>query len=93
MADAKKCDRCGKYYIMNKQDFKGCSLRHQTSNSLSIFLDLCDDCIRKLWYFMHNQVEVDDVIALYNQTKEDDECSDVTSTLDTTKMNGHSTSL
>jgi hypothetical protein len=23
MADAKKCDRCGKYYITNEQEFKG----------------------------------------------------------------------
>lgn len=47
MADAKKCDRCGKYYITNEQEFKGCNLRGRRSNSPSIFFDLCrmlEDC-------------------------------------------------
>lgn len=93
MADAKKCDRCGKYYITNKQEFKGCSLRHQKYNTQSIYFDLCDECVEKLWSFLNCPVETDEAIYRYNQRKEDGKSSDDTSTLDTVKMNGRSTSL
>lgn len=92
MADAKICDRCGKFYVMNEQEFKGCSLRYQRSNSPSILLDLCDECVGRLWNFLNYPIETDKAVDHYNQTKEDDKCSDDTSTLDTTKMSGESSS-
>lgn len=59
MADAKKCDRCGKYYITNEQEFKGCSLKGRRSNSPSIFFDLCDECAGRLWNFLNYPIETD----------------------------------
>ena len=92
MADAKKCDRCGKYYITNEQEFKGCSLKGRRSNSPSIFFDLCDECAGRLWNFLNYPIETDKAVDHYNQSKEDDKRSDDTSTLDTTKMSGESSS-
>lgn len=92
MADAKKCDRCGKYYITNEQEFKGCSLKGRRSNSPSIFFDLCDECAGRLWNFLNYPIEKDKAVDHYNQSKEDDKRSDDTSTLDTTKMSGESSS-
>ena len=93
MADAKKCDRCGKFYVMNRQEFTGCNISHQKYGTQSIYFDLCDECVRKLLNFFDHSVETDDAIAHYNQTKEDGKSSDDTSILDTIKMNGRSTSL
>lgn len=90
MADAKRCDRCGKFYIINKQKFGGCSLKHRTQ---TMHFDLCDECVSKLWTFLNYPTEIDDMIVRYNQTKEDGKSSDDTSTLDTVKMNERSTSL
>lgn len=92
MADAKKCDRCGKFYITNEQEFKGCSLKGRRSNSPSIFFDLCDECAGRLWNFLNYPIETDKAVDHYNQSKEDDKRSDDTSTLDTTKMSGESSS-
>lgn len=85
MADAKKCDRCGKYYITNEQEFKGCSLKGRRSNSPSIFFDLCDECAGRLWNFLNYSIETDKAVDHYNQSKEDDKRSDDTSTLDMKK--------
>jgi hypothetical protein len=85
MADAKKCDRCGKYYITNEQEFKGCSLKGRRSNSPSIFFDLCDECAGRLWNFLNYPIETDKAVDHYNQSKEDDKRSDDTSTLDMKK--------
>lgn len=94
MANAKKCDRCGKFYVKNRQEFAGCMLKHcNLMASSNIHFDLCDECIGKLWTFLNFPVEIDDAIDRYNQTKEDGKSSDDTSTLDTVKMNGRSTSL
>lgn len=93
MAAAKKCDRCDKFYVYNKQGFKGCNIRHRTDTTQSIYFDLCDECVAKLWVFLNYPVEIDNAIDHYNQTKEDGKSSDDTSTLDTVKMNGRSTSL
>ncbi len=92
MADAKKCDRCGKFYVENEQEFVGCTLRHQVHCMESKYFDLCDECVGKLWTFLNYPVEIDDAIARYDQAKEDDKCPDDTSTLDTTKMSGESSS-
>lgn len=85
MADAKKCDRCGKYYITNEQEFKGCSLKGRRSNSPSIFFDLCDECAGRLWNFLNYPIKTDKAVDHYNQSKEDDKRSDDTSTLDMKK--------
>lgn len=92
MADAKKCDRCGKYYITNEQEFKGCSLRGRRSNSPSIFFDLCDECAGRLWNFLNYPIETDKAVDHYNQSKDDVKRSDDTSTLDMIKMSGESSS-
>lgn len=92
MADAKKCDRCGKYYITNEQEFKGCSLKGRRSNSPSIFFDLCDECAGRLWNFLNYPIETDKAVDHYNQSKDDVKRSDDTSTLDTIKMSGESSS-
>lgn len=92
MAEAKKCDRCGKFYVYNKHEFKGCNIRHRTDTTQSIYFDLCDECIVKLWNFLTPPVETDDAVDHYNQSKDDVKRSDDTSTLDTIKMSGESSS-
>ena len=94
MADAKKCDRCDKFYVANRQEFAGCMLKYcNLMSSSNIYFDLCDECIGKLWTFLNFPVEIDDAIDRYNQPKEYGKSSDGTSTLDTVKMNGCSTSF
>lgn len=80
MSDAKKCDRCGKYYT----DCKDMSLRHRdrtvdyiTLGSLynggrGIEFDLCNDCVTELFKFLHISNEpviredrVQNYVALY----------------------------
>ena len=56
MANAKKCDRCGKYYDKNKgvKSINGCfvrGIRLETSGSY-MDLDLCDSCISELYTFL-----------------------------------------
>lgn len=46
MANAKRCDRCGKFYVENRQEFTGCMLKHcNLMASSNIHFDLCDECI------------------------------------------------
>lgn len=61
MANAKKCDRCGKFYEKNILYTKKCrnSTVHvdgicmtTTSNDNVDYMDLCDDCIHKLGLFL-----------------------------------------
>ena len=56
MAEAKKCDRCGKYYDTNKgKSIRGIyvnSIKIIAGSSLHMSLDLCDDCIDKLYKFL-----------------------------------------
>ena len=80
MSNAKKCDRCGKYYT----DCKDMSLRHRdrtvdyiTLGSLynggrGIEFDLCNDCVTELFKFLHISNEpviredrVQNYVALY----------------------------
>lgn len=63
MANAKKCDRCGKFYAYEDKKFS-----IDTSNEKIIYglfldfgvewirrqYDLCDDCARKLYDFLTN---------------------------------------
>ena len=56
MANAKKCDRCGKYYDKNKgvKSINGCfvrGIRLETSGPYTD-LDLCDSCISELYTFL-----------------------------------------
>ena len=56
MADAKKCDICGKYYehyqsvtIEGKGEFMGCKLGFQTDSSITwTSFDLCQECMTKV---------------------------------------------
>ena len=59
MADAKKCDRCGKYYDENYHDryVFGNTITHiKLSTDFSDHnykkLDLCDDCFDELYKFL-----------------------------------------
>ena len=91
MADAKKCDRCGKFYIAN---FVGCViLGENTQGNASKHFDLCDECIGKLRHFMNNPSKTDNTIDCHIQTKKFDKCSSNTSSLDTAKMYVRSSSL
>ena len=92
MADAKKCDRCGKYYITNEQAPQGCCLRGRSRNPPSIFFDLCDECVGRLWNFLNYPFETDKAVDHFNHSKDDVKRSDDTSTLDTIKMSGESSS-
>lgn len=61
MSGAKKCDRCGKYYIRNKNT----SLRYEGEtvdyikldsayrNITGRCFDLCNDCVHELFDFLH----------------------------------------
>ena len=55
MASAKKCDRCEKYYDRNQsKSIKGYYVRgiRLYTNTPHMDLDLCDDCIDKLYDFL-----------------------------------------
>ena len=63
MADAKKCDRCGAYYDTNKGAksingyfVRGVRICTSISNS-TIKVDLCDDCINKLYDFLYGSIK------------------------------------
>lgn len=89
MADVKKCDRCGKFYIVNSV---GCViLGENTQGNASMHFDLCDECIGKLRHFLNIPSKTDN--TSYIQTKEYDKRSGNTSTLDTAKMYVRSSSL
>lgn len=58
MASAKKCDRCGKYYVINKtkRSIYECTIigiRIVNTMTNSKMYDLCDDCIDALFDFMY----------------------------------------
>lgn len=64
MADAKKCDRCGKYYDSNSIShglvwtggyLTGLVVTTDANNGDSF--DLCDDCIGDLLYFLNHPSE------------------------------------
>lgn len=61
MADAKRCDRCGSYYMENE---KTVSIRSTYDGSFTYY-NLCDSCVEKIVSFME-QPELGDA-ALYNQ--------------------------
>lgn len=64
MANAKKCDRCGAFYLGNElfprtvYDTKTVvsGISYITENHRFIdSIDLCDDCIRKLHWFLNGR--------------------------------------
>ena len=61
MADAKKCDRCGKLYehydgipLVNGGR-KYYAVKFANINSSSEWFDLCSDCMQKIVLFMENK--------------------------------------
>ena len=60
MADAKKCDRCGKYYTDGEKRYTvdsfhvGCIKLMSVSGACIDYYDLCDDCVKKLMVFLDN---------------------------------------
>lgn len=59
MAQAMKCDRCGKFYtienqinILHKRRIGGLSIETSKGNVIQYY-DLCDSCISKLLKFMN----------------------------------------
>lgn len=56
MADAKKCDRCNKYYDKNKNGFYSgiCFLDYDRYKRR--VTDLCDECITEAKLFLENKV-------------------------------------
>lgn len=69
MADAKKCDRCGKFYTENT--VQTCDEFGNKCNVVKIKVigdnggiishnDLCDDCVWKFDYFMNKMIKKGD---------------------------------
>lgn len=56
MANAKKCDRCGKYYDQNKKYLLGrehvIGIRFESPNKYNDRIDLCDECLEKIEEFL-----------------------------------------
>ena len=53
MADAKKCDRCGKFYEKDENRSKKYKRHYALSdNRIGRFVDLCDECKYDLEKFM-----------------------------------------
>lgn len=63
MADAKRCDRCGKYYVEEEKKYQVdgnilASIKFICSkNCMFGRFDLCDDCAEKLDRFMNKEKE------------------------------------
>lgn len=58
MAEARKCDRCGKYYDNNDRLLWLYNSRPSTGNGP---LDLCDDCIADLMKWLDKGQRVKDI--------------------------------
>ena len=64
MADAKKCDRCGKFYdentitkIINGFKYKIGGITVMSTGGSDIFYaDLCDDCVKDLNKFLNGEL-------------------------------------
>ena len=61
MANAKKCDRCGKYYTDKDKKFtiNGYSIYsiglRTKQGYMELVYDLCDDCTKDLFHFLSNE--------------------------------------
>lgn len=78
MANAKKCDRCGKFYIQNDNKFE---IDGEVPTNLNIFgrsgwnikeYDLCDKCWEELMDFLDNCSD-----TVINRVKKEYEASEV----------------
>lgn len=65
MSNAKKCDRCGKFYEnhkrrfrMDNNDFKNANLAWiklvDVNDHYITSFDLCEDCVKELWHWLLN---------------------------------------
>ena len=60
---AKRCDRCGKFYIENKNKYRekyngdpvSCIILGTCTNRYMSY-DLCDECVNELMHFLNNVV-------------------------------------
>lgn len=58
MAQAMKCDRCGKYYDENRlykirrYDERMVGIRFEGYSNMDLSIDLCDDCLKALIKFL-----------------------------------------
>lgn len=62
MANAKKCDACGKLYDNNKLDYdliQSIHILKECHNGGRMVYDLCDSCYHKLLKFLHEDGEQD----------------------------------
>ena len=68
MADAKKCDRCGRYYDDESSKDKNFKVNGETVYQIALInasdgriceYDLCDQCARDLFHWLCNEEETD----------------------------------
>lgn len=68
MADAKKCDRCGKYYDDESSKDKNFKVNGITVHKMALIdacdypihnYDLCDQCARDLFHWLCNEEKVE----------------------------------
>jgi hypothetical protein len=61
MANAKRCDRCGKFYVVGEKSFR---IRNSKVGALKVLdingyyiieMDLCDECVEKLDRFLKGE--------------------------------------
>lgn len=57
MANARKCDRCGRYYDLPRfePELKAVRYIHMRGNKI---YDLCEDCTESLEQFLINQADI-----------------------------------
>lgn len=61
MADAKKCDRCGKYYTDSEKQYTFDGFRVGCIKLMSVdgfcigYYDLCDNCVKKLMRYLNHE--------------------------------------
>lgn len=52
MADAKKCDRCGRFYSLHDKDISVFKVGHRNHHGIFLAIDLCEECQEALDAFM-----------------------------------------
>lgn len=57
MSTVKKCDRCGAYYPHPGLHEKRVFITDDTWKMVGKWIDLCDDCMRKLLKWLDDEVE------------------------------------
>lgn len=66
MADAKRCDVCGKFYVNEKKKFRingynagVIAILSVNENNLKKY-DVCDECAEKVFNFLENKCRVEE---------------------------------